>query len=167
MQADLRDASQADAEAVSQLVHTSFSMLVAASWSPSASATFLTESAPARLAAAIGSAAVALVAISKDRPVGFLLMPSPRLLALLFVHPDYLRKGIGSELWERARSTIESDHPDVQTVELNATPYSAGFYRSLGFAPISREFEFRGCRATRMACWLPARSRNCAVGNTP
>lgn len=167
MQTALRDASHADAQALSELVHTSFSALAAADWSQSAGATFLAESAPHSLAAAIGSSVLALVASSADRPVGFLLMPSPRLLALLFVHPDCLRKGVGTKLWERARSTIEASHPEVQTVELNATPNSVRFYRSLGFAPISKEFEFRGCRATRMACWLPARSRDCTVGNAP
>ena len=167
MQTALRDASQADAQALSELVHTSFSVLAAADWSESASATFLAESAPPSLAAAIGSSVLALVASFADRPVGFLLMPSPRLLALLFVHPDCLRKGIGTTLWESARSTIEANHPEVQTVELNATPNSVHFYRSLGFVPISKEFQFRGCRATRMACWLPARSRNGTVGNAP
>lgn len=167
MQTTLRDAAKADADAVSALIHASFSALVAADWGASARATFLAESAPPALASAISSSVVALVATSEARPVGFLLMPSPRLLALLFVHPTCLRNGIGAKLWEHARSTIETYHPEVQTVELNATPNSVLFYRALGFVPISKEFEFRGCRATRMACWLPARSRDCTVGNAP
>jgi len=167
MQTTLREASQADADAVSKLIHASFSVLAAADWSESARATFLAESAPPALAAAIASSALSLVAISDARPVGVLLMPSPRLLALLFVYPSCLRHGIARKLWEEARSTIEANHPEAQTVELNATPNSVPFYRAIGFAPISTEFEFRGCRATRMACWLPARSRGCDVGDAP
>lgn len=167
MQTTLCDASQANAEAVSELIHASFSALAAADWDVSARALFLEESAPRALATAITSSALALVASSADRPVGILLMPSPRLLALLFVHPDCLRHGIGTTLWEAARSRLAADHPEVQTVELNATPNSVPFYRSLGLVPISMEFSFRGCRATRMACWLPARSRNCSVGIAP
>lgn len=159
MQITLREASQADADAVSELIHTSFSALAAADWSESACATFLAESAPPALAAAMASPVVSLVAMAEAGPVGFLLMPSPRLLALLFVHPDWLRNGVGAKLWEEARSRIEASHPEVQTVELNATPHSVPFYRAVGFFPISTEFEFRGCRATRMACWLPGRSR--------
>jgi GNAT superfamily N-acetyltransferase len=167
MQTTLCDASQANAEAVSNLIHVSFSALAAADWDASASTTFLDESSPQAIAAAIASSTLALVASAANRPVGFLLMPSPRLLALLFVHPDYLRNGIGTTLWEAARAKLEVDQPEVQTVELNATPNSVTFYRSVGFVPISLEFSFRGCRATRMACWLPARARNCSVGNAP
>lgn len=167
MRITLRDASLADAQAVSELIHVSFSALAAADWSQSAGATFLAESAPHALAGAVASSVLGLVATSADRPVGFLLMPTPRLLSLLFVHPDYLRNKIGTELWESARSKIEAGSPEVQTVELNATPNSVRFYRSLGFVPLSKEFEYRGCRATRMACWLPARSRGCTVDNAP
>ena len=167
MQTKVREASQADADAVSELIHASFSALAAADWSESACATFLAESAPPALVAAIATSVLSLVATYEARPVGFLLMPSPRLLALLFVHPGYLRNGIGANLWEEARSTIEANHPEVQTVELNATPNSVRFYRAIGFVPISAEFEFRGCRATRMACWLPARSRGSNVDDAP
>jgi len=47
--------------------------------------------------------------------------------------------------------------------ELNATPYSIRFYRKLGFVPISSEFTLRGCRATRMALWLPAEKLGCEI----
>ena len=43
-------------------------------------------------------------------------------------------------------------------MELNSTPYAIEFYRALGFVPISAEFVRDGARATRMACWLPARA---------
>ena len=167
MQTTLRRASQADAMAVSELIHASFSALAAADWGESAGTTFLAETAPDALAAAIASSALTLVASTADRPVGLLLMPSPRLLALLFVHPSCLRHGIGRKLWEQARATIEANHPEVQTVELNATPNSVPFYRAIGFAPISTEFEFRGCRATRMACRLTGRSHRGDVGDAP
>lgn len=167
METTLCVASPANAEALSELVHTSFSALAAADWDESACDVFLEESAPRAMATAIASSSLALVVSSAHRPVGVLLMPTPRLLALLFVHPEFLRKGIGTKMWEAARTVLESDHPEVQTAELNATPNSVPFYCSLGFVPISTEFSYRGCRATRMACWLPARARNCSVGNAP
>jgi Acetyltransferase (GNAT) domain len=46
----------------------------------------------------------------------------------------------------------------VKTVELNSTPRAVEFYLALGFVPISAEFARGGARATRMACWLPARA---------
>jgi ribosomal protein S18 acetylase RimI-like enzyme len=77
---------------------------------------------------------------------------------MLFVHPQYQRQGAGRSLWETARAHIEAAPPHVTTVELNATTVAVAFYRSLGFVPISSEFERKGARAIRMACWLPARS---------
>jgi predicted GNAT family N-acyltransferase len=77
---------------------------------------------------------------------------------MLFVEPASLRQGVARALWEHARAYVETHHPEVTTVELNSTPYALQFYRSVGFVPISREFNRGGCRATRMACWLPARS---------
>lgn len=163
MQTCVRNALPTDAVAASDLIRISFVALAAEHWDKSAQATFLAETAPAELGSAIASSAVALIATRDDRSVGFLLMPTPRLLALIFVHPDYLRGGIGETLWGFARSIVESAHPTVQTVELNATPNAVPFYLALGFVPISAEFETNGCRATRLACWLPARSRGCEL----
>jgi GNAT superfamily N-acetyltransferase len=81
-----------------------------------------------------------------------------RSFSLLFVHPGHLRKGVAGRLWEAARSHIEAVHPETKTVELNSTPHAFRAYRALGFVPISTAFVRRGCRVTRMACWLPARA---------
>jgi hypothetical protein len=43
---------------------------------------------------------------------------------MLFVHHAQLGKGIGARLWEAARLHVDSHHPDVKTVELNASPYA-------------------------------------------
>jgi predicted GNAT family N-acyltransferase len=101
--------------------------------------------------------------IGVDSKVGFILMPKPSLLGMLFVHPSSLRLGIGKQLWEQARAHVEVSFPEVKTVELNSTPYALHFYRSIGFVPISAEFQRGGCRATRMACWLPARALGAAL----
>ena len=102
--------------------------------------------------------ALAAGAFSENEMVGVILMPSPSLLGALFVRPRWLRLGIGRALWEWARAQIETRFPEVNTVELNATSYAVPFYKSVGFVPISAEFERDGQRATRMACWLPARA---------
>jgi predicted GNAT family N-acyltransferase len=66
-------------------------------------------------------------------------------------------------LWESARAHVESAFPDVETVELNSSPYAVAFYRSIGFVPISAEFARRGARVTRMVCGLPARAPGATV----
>jgi len=131
--------------------------LAAADWEPEAQQTFMQESSTASLQRALSAASYAAGAFSGGEMAGFLLMPKPVLLAMLFVDPRYLRRGIGRALWESARGFIEARFADATTVEVNSTPYAVEFYRAIGFMPISREFVNKGCRATRMACWLPGR----------
>jgi GNAT superfamily N-acetyltransferase len=151
-------ATQDMAERISALVHRSFTELCARDWAPDATQVFLEETSPVAMSVALQLPAFAAVENESDEPIGFLLMPRPSLLSLLFVHPAHLRKGVAGHLWEAARSHIEATHPETRTVELNSTPYAFRAYRALGFVPISTEFVRRGCRVTRMACWLPARA---------
>jgi acyl-CoA thioesterase len=156
----IRPASAADAHAASALVHESFTALVAADWEPGARDAFLAQSLPEPLAVKLGQCSFAAAAFEGDRMVGFLLMPAPSLLGMVFVRPADLRRGIGRLLWNHARRDVEARHPDVRTIELNSTPCALAFYRSIGFMPISREFAREGCRATRMANWLPGTQRD-------
>lgn len=154
----LRALDANDAARVSALVQVSFLDLVARDWETQAQQRFLAESGVEVLASKIVAATCAMGAFAGEQIVGFLLMPSPVLLGMLFVHPTRLRQGIGTRLWELARARVESEFTEVRTVELNSTPCAVEFYCTLGFVPISAEFVRGGARATRMACWLPARA---------
>jgi len=153
-----RQLNSGDAEAASALVQRSFIELAAQDWEPSAREVFLLEASPSELRASLAAPAFSAGTFSGTELVGLILMPKPTDLSMLFVHPSCLRQNIGRQLWEQARSHIESAYPSAKTVELNSTPYALAFYRSLGFVPISAQFVLGGCRATRMACWLPARA---------
>ena len=159
----LRVVNTADAALASALVQLSFLELAGGDWEPEAHQSFLNESSPIALSEALNTSIYAAGAFVADAMVGFLLMPKPSHLSMLFVHPDYLRQGIARQLWERARGHVEANFPEIKTIELNATPYAVDFYRSVGFVPISTEFTISGCRATRMACWLPARALGATV----
>jgi GNAT superfamily N-acetyltransferase len=153
----VRSVPESEATAASDLVRVSFTALAADDWEPKAQTTFLEEASPGQMQRKLRLAACALGAYAQGNLVGLLLMPRPAVLEMLFVHPEHVRKGLAKSLWERARTEIESSFPAVKTIELNSTPYALSFYRAVGFAPISSEFVVSGCRATRMACWLPAR----------
>jgi GNAT superfamily N-acetyltransferase len=154
----LRTVTEAESAAASTVVQASFTQLAAADWAPAAQQFFIAASSPEAMAEKLKVAACARAAFVGERMVGFLLMPTPALLGMLFVHPQWLRQGIAWALWQSARSYIEATYPDTQTVELNATPYAIAFYLAVGFVPLSREFTREGCRVMRMACWLPARA---------
>ena len=155
-----RVVSRSEARLASGLVQQSFSDLAASDWEPHARQAFLNESAPIALSKALNTAIFAAGAFVEGAMVGFVLMPKPSQLSMLFVHPDHLRRGIARQLWDKARSHVETNFPEIKTIELNATPYAVNFYRSVGFVPISAEFTGDGCRATRMACGLHARGLN-------
>lgn len=150
--------TDSEATAASAVVNESFTELASRDWDLDARETFLAGSSPEELAGKIKTAAYAAGAFAAGQMAGFLLMPAPSLLGMLFVHPNWLRQGVARTLWESARAHIKAEFPAVKTVELNSTPCAVEFYRSVGFVPISAEFRRGGARATRMACWLPARS---------
>jgi GNAT superfamily N-acetyltransferase len=158
MKYQIRSLTHAHAADASAVIQESFLALAAADWQPDARRAFLEATAAEPLQHRLTTMTYAAGAFSEGGITGVILMPSPSLLGLLFVHPRRLRLGIGQALWESARAHIEAGFPEVNTVELNATPYAVRFYKSVGFVPISSEFEREGHRATRMACWLPARA---------
>jgi predicted GNAT family N-acyltransferase len=157
MNYDIRFLNSVHATEASAVIHESFLALAAADCHADAQRFFLKTTEPASLQSRLGTMTYAAGAFSEAGIAGIILMPSPSLLGLLFVRPQWLRLGIGQALWESARAHIEAKFPDVNTVELNSTPYAVRFYKSVGFVPISSEFERDGQRAVRMACWLPAR----------
>jgi predicted GNAT family N-acyltransferase len=158
MKYEIRSLINAHAAEASAVIQESFLALAAADWHPDARRSFLETTAPAPLQNKLSTMTFAAGAFSEADIAGVILMPSPTLLGLLFVRPRCLRLGIGQALWESARTHIEAGYPEVNTVELNATQYAVPFYKSVGFVPISSEFEREGRRAIRMACWLPARA---------
>lgn len=158
MEPNIRSAEVADAAAISLLVQDGFTQFVAPDWEPQARTVFMSESSTERFVLSIPAAAYAAIAQLDGQLVGFILLPTPAVLAFLFVHPTWLRRGIASRLWEAARVHLETHCPATKTVELNSSPYAVAAYRALGFYPISEPFRRGGCLATRMACWLPGLS---------
>jgi GNAT superfamily N-acetyltransferase len=151
-------ASPTDAPALSVLVRASFMAFVAPDWEPAAQQVFLAEASPERLSTVLSDPSFAATAHINGELVGFILLPRPTRLSMLFVHPAMVRQGVGKALWEAARAHIEANYPESRTIELNASPYAVPAYAALGFYPISAPFRLEGCLVTRMACWLPGRA---------
>jgi GNAT superfamily N-acetyltransferase len=154
----LRDASADDASGISELVQASFIEHIARDWDASAQRNSLAETGAEQLALRILEATVCLVCEQSGHLAGVILLPRPTLVQLFFVAPGRLRQGIGRALWTAVRTYLEERHPDVQTVELNSSPFALAAYEALGFFPISKPFKRKGAVATRMACWLPGRA---------
>jgi len=149
-----RPAGPEDARETSTLVRTSFRVVASRDWAPEAVARFLHETSEEEVRRRLQTATFSMLATAGATACGFILMPIPSTIGMLFVHPSWLRRGIGRALVSASRMHVESMHRDVSAIELNSSPYALPFYRTLGFVAISLPFEFCGAKATRMACWL-------------
>ena len=67
------------------------------------------------------------------RPVGFMGVQE-RKIEMLFLHPDYFRKGLGKMLVERAFSDLNVEYVDVNEQNPDATK----FYERMGFKTFKR-----------------------------
>ncbi len=67
------------------------------------------------------------------RPVGFMGVQE-RKIEMLFLHPDYFRRGLGKTFVERAFSELDVEYVDVNEQNPNATK----FYERMGFKVFNR-----------------------------
>lgn len=155
-QSNIRSLTDDDFPTVAALVRASFTRYIAPGWSTTAGESFNAEVTSDLFGQLAAAGAYSIGSFQGELLQGVLVMPTPTRLRMLFVDPARIKQGIGRRLWQQARKHLAEHHPDVQTVELNASPYAYGFYRQLGFVPLSREYQYLGSRTTRMACWLPA-----------
>ncbi len=136
---------------ISELVRASFNEFVAPDWDASARKVFLEEASVHSVSEGITNGEYSAVACCGDRVVGFIHLPTPNLLSMLFVRADQLRRGIGKCLWNKAKEHLASRHPSLGSVELNASPYAVAAYSAMGFEALGEPFRKGGCTATRMA----------------
>ena len=68
------------------------------------------------------------------RPVGFMGVQEHKI-EMLFLHPDYFRKGVGKELVQRAFRKLAVEYVDVN----EQNPDAARFYERMGFHTFRRD----------------------------
>lgn len=68
-----------------------------------------------------------------ERPVGFMGVQE-RKIEMLFLHPDYFRRGLGKTFVERAFRELDVEYVDVNEQNPNATK----FYERMGFKVFNR-----------------------------
>ena len=68
------------------------------------------------------------------RPVGFMGVQE-RKIEMLFLHPDYFRKGLGKIFVERAFSDLNVEYVDAN----EQNPDAVKFYERMGFRAFHRD----------------------------
>ena len=98
---------------------------------------FLTEADIVRLTpqaeAALQHIETLWVMEDNQRPIGFMGVQE-RKIEMLFLHPDYFRKGLGKMLVERAFRDLDVEYVDVN----EQNPNAAKFYEQMGFKTFKR-----------------------------
>ena len=117
MEFTIRLLAESDAAAASAVAHRSFAAFVAPDWEPQATEYFDAHSTPEVLHEMLASCACMAGGFSEGTLIGFILMPQPSFVRMLFVEPSAMRQGVGRQLWEFARAQIERSFPKVATVE--------------------------------------------------
>jgi predicted GNAT family N-acyltransferase len=146
-----------EAHELSRLVLDTFTTEVTPGWSELALARLHHENRPEALASSLMSAAFHEVCTLGDAQVGVVLCSKPHLLSMIAVRDTWRGQGIGRQLVEHFIDFADREFPDNEILQVNATTYSALFYKRQGFYPISEQIDFDGCRFIRMAFWLRPR----------
>ncbi|MDR2522750.1 MAG: EFR1 family ferrodoxin [Synergistaceae bacterium] len=71
-----------------------------------------------------------------------------RRIAMLCVHPDYTRKGLGSRLVARALLRCAASDPSIKYISLHAADGATGFYERVGFVRCGSRKESAGIFST-------------------
>jgi predicted GNAT family N-acyltransferase len=143
--------------ALSKLVVSAFTSEATPGWSDVALARLHLENCPETLAKSMMNAAFHEVCTIGDEVVGAIQCARPHLLSMIAVRDSARGQGVGRQLVEHFIDFADRQFPENEILQVNATTYSASFYKRLGFFPISETIDFDGCRFIRMAYWLRPR----------
>ena len=91
-----------------------------------------------------------LLAETAGTLAGILEMRDFRHISMLFVDPEFQRRGIARSLIDRAVTLIRRVHPDLACVTVFASPFAVPIYGRLGFTAAGPETTVQGIRYTPM-----------------
>lgn len=93
------------------------------------------------------------VAVENEKIIGLISMRSGNHISLLFVDPEYHRRGVGTSLVKYLQSymLVNTKH---QKLTVNAAPYGVPFYHRIGFKDTGYETRRDGIIYTPMEFYL-------------
>ena len=135
-----------DASAVSHLTTTVFCEAVITHFEAEGIAEMLHSFNPESYVWRLHNGYFTLVAELNQRIVGMIEVREDNHVTLLFIASDCQGRGIGRKLIELAIRESHARQPERGTMTVHATPNAVGFYRKVGFQPLSGEEYERGLR---------------------
>ncbi len=128
-----------------------FHKYVAPVYSENGSAKFLDMLSPGGLSEMrMGESSFVILAKNQSKIIGMLSVINESHIALIFVDPEYQRKGIGKNLIDEAINECLNRNPDLSVVTVSSSPNSKIFYEATGFEVQGNEIDEDGMRFTPM-----------------
>jgi GNAT superfamily N-acetyltransferase len=122
-----------DILAVSKLLARVFNEFIAPEYSSQGIQAFHRYIQPTELLARQQKHHFALICVARDRIVGVIEVRNCNHISLLFVAPEFQRRGIAKELFRRALQICLSRKPFLLQISVNSSAYAVPIYEKLGF----------------------------------
>ena len=74
-----------------------------------------------------------LIALAQNKVVGVIEMRDHNHVSLLFVAPEFQRRGVAKELLRQALQICRSNEPRPSDISVNSSSYAVPIYEKLGF----------------------------------
>jgi len=128
-----RPLSAEDILEVSELVTRVFNEFVAPEYSSKGVQEFHCYIQPSAFRARAQTNHFSLITLEQDKVVGVIEMRDHNHIALLFVAPEFQRRGIAKELLHRALQICRANEPRLWEISVNSSSYAVPIYERLGF----------------------------------
>lgn len=147
--------SEEEARAASAVALAAFDRFVAPHYSEEGRATFHKYAAGDFLLYRLSQGETGFIAVEDEgegeRVVGMATARSGTHLAMLFVHPDAQRKGIGRALLDEVVRYVKQATPGLDLLTVHSSPNAHDAYLRFGFKDTGPEVEDQGIRSIPMA----------------
>ncbi|UCF99929.1 MAG: GNAT family N-acetyltransferase [Spirochaetaceae bacterium] len=154
MPTHIRTMHEDDAEAVSKLIRRSFQQCIADTYTERGIKHFMKITSKQAMLRRKRKNQLILVAESDAAIAGLVAVRNGNHLNLLFVAPEFHRRGIGTLLFQDALARMKTAIPDLSVVTVNSSAYALPFYTKLGFRAKSSAYFRKGMKITPMELLL-------------
>lgn len=131
--------SSADALDVSELVARVFNQFIAPDFSYEGVQEFHRYIQPSAFLERQENVHFALISVAQNQVVGVIEVRNSNHISLLFVAPEFQRRGIAKELFHRALQICLSNEPQLSQISVKSSSYAVPIYEKLGFHPTGKK----------------------------
>ncbi|KKB37794.1 GNAT family N-acetyltransferase [Bacillus thermotolerans] len=146
----IRPMNLEEAQEVSQFVYGVFDKFIAPDYSDEGICTFKKINEPGAIEKRNRENHFVLIAMLDNVMAGVIEIRDSRHISMLYVDGKYQNRGIAKSLLTSALDKIRKQHPKLDVITVNSSPYAIKAYEKLGFQRIDEEQVVQGLRFVPM-----------------